>query len=134
MMRVLLCGLAIAILFFAGPAVGATAGDTETDLWKSESFVKKAQAIKEGIWDKTSARDVAIIGLYEMGRVLDRMERRLQSQTERLSAFVYWGSLVVGVYLILQLILSLTVIVRLGRRPAQRDTRGAEPPGEEFRL
>lgn len=130
--------VSITVLLLVAPTAVITAvipaGDTETEIWKNESFMKKAEAIKEGNWNKAGTRDVAIIGLYEMGRALDRMERRLQSRTERLSAFVYWGALVVAIYLVLQLVLSLTVIVRLGRRQPQRNARGAEPPGDEFRL
>jgi hypothetical protein len=127
-------GLAFVALSVApSPAASASAGDSETELWRDKNFVKAAEAIRKGNWEKTSTRAVAIIGLYEMGRALDRTERRLQAQADRFYGFVYWGSWVAGIYLILQLILSLAMIIRLRQRPAQRAARGSEQSEEEFR-
>ncbi|MCZ6548289.1 MAG: hypothetical protein O6837_09270, partial [Deltaproteobacteria bacterium] len=47
------------------PGIAGTDG-AMAELWKSERFVKKAQAIKVGNWEDVSPRDVAIAGLYEM--------------------------------------------------------------------
>jgi len=58
------------------PGIAGTDG-AMVELWKSERFVKKAQAIKVGNWEDVSPRDLAIAGLYEMGRAVNRIEDRL---------------------------------------------------------
>lgn len=118
-------------LLIACPA-GVQAGNGDVEVWKNEGFLKKVQALKKENWNKTTTRDVAMIGLYEMGTALDRFERRLQSQMDRLYVFAYWGSWAIGTYLVLQLILSLAMIIGLGRRPSVQSSARRTPPEENF--
>ena len=123
----------IVFLLIACPG-GVQASNADVEVWKNEGFLKKVQALKKENWNEATTRDVAMIGLYEMGTALDRFERRLQSQTDRLYIFAYWGSWAIGAYLVLQLILSLTVIIRLGQRPTVQSSTHRTPPEESFHL
>lgn len=118
-------------LLIACPA-GVQASNGDVEVWKDQSFLKKVQALKKENWNKTTTRDVAMIGLYEMGTALDRFERRLQSQMDRLYLFTYWGSWAIGAYLVLQLILSLAVIIRLRQRPPVQSSTHRAPPEGNF--
>jgi len=97
------------------PGIAGT-DDTMAELWKSERFVKKAQAIKVGNWEDVSPRDVAIAGLYELGRAVNRIEDRLESEVDRLFGFARVGALVLAAYLVAQLVLTLVLIIKLGRK------------------
>lgn len=123
----------IVFLLIACPA-GVQAGNGDVEVWKNEGFLKKVQALKKENWNKATSRDVAMIGLYEMGTALDRFERRLQSRIDRLYLFAYWGSWAIGTYLVLQLILSLAMIIRLERRPSVQSSARGTPPEENFHL
>ena len=123
----------IALLLIACPA-GVQASNTHVEVWKDEGFLEKVQALKKENWNKATSRDVAMIGLYEMGTALDRFEGRLQSGMDRLYLFAYWGSWAIGGYLVLQLILSLGVIIGLGRRPRVQSGTHRTPPEEDFQL
>lgn len=123
----------IVFLLIAYPA-GVQAGNGDVEVWKNQSFLKKVQALKKENWNKATTRDVTMIGLYEMGTALDRFERRLQSRIDRLYFFAYWGSWAIGTYLVLQLILSLAMIIGLGRRPSVQSSARRTPPEENFQL
>ncbi len=117
MWRMALCSIAT-LIFLLGcfyPGIAST-GDPIADLWQSESFVKKAQAIKAGDWEDIKPQDVAIAGLYEMGRAVNRLEGRLESEIGRLYRFALVGALVLAAYLVLQLVLTFVLILRLGRK------------------
>jgi hypothetical protein len=106
------------ILFLSCFSVG-TAGtieDDQAELWKNERFLNKAQAIKAGNWEKVSPMEVAMVGLYEISREGARIERRLESELERLYGFVWIGGLALTGYLVTQLVLTLFIVVRLGRK------------------
>lgn len=124
----------ILFLVYVSPVTAGSPVDTQEDLWKNESFIKKAQAAREGNWNRVKSRDVAIVTLYELGRAADRIERRLQSQMDRFYTIAYWGAAILGLYLVLQLIMSLVVIVRLGRRASPGAIREARPREEDFQL
>ncbi|MFQ5917727.1 MAG: hypothetical protein ACE5I0_07965 [Candidatus Binatia bacterium] len=94
----------------------ASTEDAMTELWKSESFIKKAQAIKAGDWEDVKPQDVAIAGLYEMGRAVNRLEGRFESELNRLYSFALIGVLVLAAYLVLQLVMTLVLILRVGRK------------------
>ncbi|OGQ79447.1 MAG: hypothetical protein A3G40_06515 [Deltaproteobacteria bacterium RIFCSPLOWO2_12_FULL_57_22] len=123
----------IALLLIACPA-GVQASNAHVEVWKDEGFLEKVQALKKENWNKATSRDVAMIGLYEMGTALDRFEGRLQSGMDRLYLFAYWGSWAIGAYFVLQMILSLAVIIRLGRRPPVQSGTHRTPPEENFQL
>lgn len=99
----------------------SSAQDAQPEPWKSEGFVKKAQAIKAGDWEDVTSKDVAIVALYEMGHtldtVMDKIERRLESRVNRLYSLAWVGVLVLAAYLIAQLVMTLVLIIRVGRRP-----------------
>ncbi len=103
------------LLGIFSPGIAGT-DDTMAELWKSERFVKKAQAIKVGNWEDVSPRDVAIAGLYELGRAVNRIEDRLESEVDRLFDFARVGALVLAAYLVAQLVLTLVLIIKLGRK------------------
>ena len=124
----------ILFLVYISPVTAGSPGDTQEDLWKNESFIKKAQAAKAGNWKRVKSRDVAIVTLFELGRAADRIERSLQSRMDRFYTFAYWGAAILGLYLVLQLAMSLIVIARLGRRTGQGGVRGTWPPEGDFQL
>ena len=106
------------ILFLSCFSIGtaSTIADDQAELWKNERFLKKALSIKAGNWEKVSPMEVAVVGLYEISREGARIERRLESELERLYSFVWIGGLVLAGYLVAQLFLTLVLVVRLGRR------------------
>ena len=124
----------ILFLVYISPVTAGSPGDTQEDLWKNESFVKRAKAAREGNWGRVKSRDVAIVTLFELGRAADRIERSLQSQMDRFYIYAYWGAAILGLYLVLQLAMSLIVIARLGRRTGQGGVRGTWPPEGDFQL
>lgn len=120
------------VLVNAPAAPVRPAGVVKAEIWKNESFVKKAQLVKEGNWDKISTRDVAIVQLFEIGRAAERIERRLRAEANRFYTLAFRGGLLLGVYLILQLAMTLILIIRLGRRAGQRNYRGPGPLREDY--
>lgn len=123
----------VVFLLIACPA-WAQAGNADVEVWKDRDFLEKVHALKKENWNKATSRDVAMIALYETGTALDRFERRLQSRIDRLYLFAYWGSWAIGTYLVLQLILSLAMIIGLGRRPSVQSSARRTPPEENFQL
>ncbi len=113
---ILTIGLGILFLSCFSIATASTIEDDQVELWKNERFLKKAQAIKAGNWEKVSPMEVAVVGLYEISREGARIERRLESELERLYSFVWIGGLALAGYLVAQLFLTLILVVRLGRR------------------
>lgn len=116
----------------AAPVAAAPAAAPEA-AWKDKSFIERAEAVKRGGWDKARTRDVAIVGLFEVGRKAEKIESQLSSDLDRLYALAYWGALILGAYLILQLLLSLVIAVRLGRLRDLATGRGTAA-GEDYRL
>ena len=106
------------ILFLScfSEGTAGTIEDDQAELWKNEMFLKKALAIKAGNWEKVSPMEVAVVGLYEISREGARIERRLESELERLYSYVWIGGLALAGYLVVQLFLTLILVVRLGRR------------------
>jgi hypothetical protein len=106
------------ILFLSSFSIvsASTIEDDQAELWKNERFLNKALAIKAGNWEKVSPMEVAVVGLYEISREGARIERRLESELERLYGFVWIGGLALAGYLVAQLFLTLILVVRLGRR------------------
>lgn len=102
-------------LAFVVPSHAASPMNEQETLWKNDSFVKTAQAIKRGDWNKTGTRDIAIVGLFELGHTVGRLESQLHSHLDRFYAIAYRGALILGGYLLLQLVLSLAIVVRLAR-------------------
>ncbi len=116
------------------PSHAASPMNEQEALLKNDSFVKAAQAIKRGDWKETGMRDIAIVGLFELGRTAGRLESQLQSHLDRFYAFAYRGALILGVYLVLQLVLSLAIVIRLARMRGQASVRETRSPGESFRI
>ena len=113
---ILTIGLGILFLSCFSIGTASTIEDDQAGLWKNEKFLKKAQAIKAGNWEKVSPMEVAVVGLYEISREGARIERRLESELEHLYTFVWIGGLVLGGYLVAQLFLTFILVVRIGRR------------------
>ena len=119
--------ISVCSLFLVCPFPGsaAPAGGPQAELWKNESFVTTAQAIKAGDWEYVTPKEVAIVALYEMGRVYEmsrgvnkkvkKIEGRIEDEINRLYRFAWIGSVAIGGYLALQLILTLVLIVRVRR-------------------
>jgi len=132
-------GLALVLIYVLSlcyiPSVtAASVSGSQEELWRDDSFAKKARAIKESDWNKVETRDIAIVALFDLGRATDRIEHRIQSQMDRFSAFASWGASILALYLILQLILSLLVVIRLGRILAQRTIPKMPQREEHFQL
>lgn len=113
--RVLSVATWIILLGCFSPGIAGTKG-LKVEVWKTESFVKKAQAVKAGDWDDVSPQDVAIAGLYEVGRAVERIENRIESRVDRLYRYASVGALVLAAYLVLQLLMTLILVVRIGRK------------------
>lgn len=96
----------------------------EKELWKSEELLKKIEAIKKEGWDKIETRDVAILQFSEMGRLAEEVESRLIFQADRFYKLALIGGVVLGIYLILQLLLALVLVVRIGRLAERRPYPG----------
>mgnify|MGYP001245238087 CR=1 FL=1 len=94
----------------------ASVGAAQTELWKNQSFIKKARAIEAGDWEDVEPKEVAIAGLYEMARTVERVESRLESEVARLYSFARLGILVLAAYLVIQLLATLAILIKLGRK------------------
>lgn len=105
-----LIGVALLVHLSVAPAQA-----NEHEPWNDEAFVKKVNTIKKQSWDKIETRDVAILQLFELGRLADEMESQLVTQTRRLYNLSFVGVVVVAIYLALQLLLTMVIVVRLGR-------------------
>ena len=93
--------------------------DEQGEIWKNQAFAKKVQAIKEGNWDQVSARDVAIVMLFELGRKADAMEAYVKSRFDRVAAptmnMLWIGGAILGTYVLLQLFINILLVRQIGR-------------------
>lgn len=122
------------LLAFAFGVTGRAAAGEATEIWKNETFIKRAETIKEGKWDEVTTRDVALVQLFEIGRMAEKVERRLSAQMDRFYQLAYRGALLLGVFLILHLVLTFAVFLRLGRHGAPGERRARGSSAEDFRL
>jgi hypothetical protein len=100
---------------------------SKKEIWKDEEFVKRVEAIKKRGWDKIETRDVAMLQFYEMSRLAEKVESRLISQADRFYELALIGAVALGAYLILQLLLMLILVVRVGRLVERQTYPGRYP-------
>ena len=100
-------------------SVSPVRAEEQGELWKNQAFSKKAQAIKEGNWDQVSARDVAIVTLFELGRKADAIEAYLKSRFDRVTAstmdMLWIGGAILVAYVVLQLFINILLVRQVGR-------------------
>ena len=100
-------------------SISPLCADEQGEPWKNQAFAKKAQAIKEGDWDKADTRDMAIVTLFELGRKADAIEAYLKSRLDRVAAsavnMLLIGGGILGAYAVLQLFINLLLVHKLGR-------------------
>ncbi len=100
---------------------------SEKELWKDAEFVKKVEAIKKQGWDRIETREVAMLQFYEIGHLAEEVESRLTSQADRFYKLALTGGVALGIYLVLQLLLTLVLVVRVGRLVERRTYPGQFP-------
>ncbi|OGQ84272.1 MAG: hypothetical protein A3F90_00015 [Deltaproteobacteria bacterium RIFCSPLOWO2_12_FULL_60_19] len=100
-------------------SVSPVRADKQEELWENQAFAKKAQAIKEGNWDKVNTRDIAIVTLFELGRKADAIEDYLKSRVDRVTAstlnMLWIGGGILGAYAVLQLFINVLLVLKLRR-------------------